>query len=121
MKFNFFFEIIKSILFLYFSKQKGYFEGIKGNLDLIEKYYPGWDMRLYCDFMEIPQPMFQELCNMACQNEHFDICDMKNLPGQPLKDASKTYPTFWRYFPTLDLQVHFLSKHIKTLILVFEV
>ena len=71
-------------------------------------------MRLYCDFMEIPQPMFQELCNLACQNEHFDICDMKNLPGQPLKDASKTYPTFWRYFPTLDLQVQsiFSTLHV---------
>ena len=75
-------------------------------------------MRLYCDFMEIPQPMFQELCNLACQNNHFDICDMKNLPGQPLKDASRTYPTFWRYFPTLDLQV--MSEHFSQIFAIFQ-
>ena len=30
-------------------EQKGYMEGIAGNLDLMEKFYPGWIMRLYFD------------------------------------------------------------------------
>ena len=28
----------------------GYFEGIVGNLELINTFYPGWTMRLYHDF-----------------------------------------------------------------------
>ncbi len=29
--------------------RKGYMDGIAGNLALMEKYYPGWVMRLYFD------------------------------------------------------------------------
>ena len=29
--------------------RKGYMDGIAGNLNLLEKFYPGWIMRLYFD------------------------------------------------------------------------
>ena len=30
-------------------EKKGYMDGIAGNLNLMEKFYPGWVMRLYFD------------------------------------------------------------------------
>ena len=30
-------------------EKKGYMEGIAGNLNLMEKFYPGWVMQLYFD------------------------------------------------------------------------
>ena len=30
-------------------EKKGYMDGIAGNLELMEKFYPGWVMRLYFD------------------------------------------------------------------------
>jgi len=87
-----------------YSKKKGYFEGIVGNLELLPKYYPGWVMRLYYD-LDKNDPVFNDLCQLACQNPQIDICDARNLPGTPFKDASKVFAMNWRFFPTLDPQV----------------
>ena len=35
-----------------YSKMKGFFKGIVGNLKLIPRFYPGWIMRLYYDLDE---------------------------------------------------------------------
>ena len=94
------------LLKLYCSKKKGYFEGIVGNLELMPKYYPGWVMRLYYDLNK-KDPVFKDLCELACQNDYLDICDAKHLPGTPFKDASKVFAMNWRFFPTLDPQVNF--------------
>ena len=92
---------------LHFSKKKGYFEGIVGNLELMPKYYPGWVMRLYYDLNK-KDPVLKDLCELACQHDYLDICDAKHLPGTPFKDASKVFAMNWRFFPTLDPQVIFL-------------
>ena len=93
-----------NIFSIFFSKKKGYFEGIVGNLELIPKYYPGWIMRLYYD-LDKNDPVLKDLCELACQDNNLDICDAKHLPGTPFKDASKVFAMNWRFFPTLDPQV----------------
>ena len=86
------------------SKSKGYFEGIKGNLDLMPKYYPGWIMRVYFD-LDPKHPVLKDLCDLACSNDQLDICHAGKLPGTPMKDARKIFAMNWRFFPTLDPQV----------------
>ena len=72
-------------------------------------YYNGWIMRLYVDFGQLNQvqnrSIKDELCELACTYPNFDICDVSNLPGTPVKDASKIFAKNWRFFPTLDPQV----------------
>ena len=87
-----------------YSKAKGYLAGIKGNLDLMEEFYPGWIMRLYFD-LEPENPLMNDLCDMACNNTALDLCHAQHLPGTPKVDSSKVFPMIWRFFPTLDPQV----------------
>ena len=72
-------------------------------------YYLGWIMRLYVDFGQLNQFRHREikdqLCEIACIYPNFDICDVRNLPGTPVEDASKIFAKNWRFFPTLDPQV----------------
>ena len=89
---------------------KGYVDGIKSNLQLMSKYYPGWTMRLYVDFDD-NDPIFQDLCILACKNPILDICDVKNLPGTPYIDAHAVFPMNWRFFPTMDPQVDRIEKN----------
>ena len=83
---------------------RSYFEGIKSNLNLMPKFYPGWIMRVYYNLDGRPE-MLQELCQLACQNDQLDICDAGKLPGMPMEDARSVFPMIWRFFPTLDPQV----------------
>ena len=87
---------------------KGYFAGIKGNLDLMEKYYPGWTMRLYFD-LPPESGMMKTLCKYACDNPTLDLCHAGKLPGRPMKDATKVFAMIWRFFPTMDPQVQTVS------------
>jgi hypothetical protein len=64
-------------------------------------------MRVYFD-VEESDPYRKKLCQLACQNTNLDICDVRNLPGTPMKDASKIFAMCWRWFPTLDPQVSLL-------------
>ena len=84
--------------------QRGYFGGISENLQLIQIYYPNWIMRVYVH-LDDSDPVFNALCRLACSNPNLDICDVKDLPGTPLKDTSKVFAMNWRFFPTLDPQV----------------
>ncbi len=86
------------------SIEKGYFEGIIENLKLMPIHYPGWIMRLYFD-LDKSDPVFDEICKLACNNNNLDLCDAANLPGMPMRDARKVFPMNWRFFPTLDPQV----------------
>ena len=65
------------------SIKKGYFEGIEGNLGLMPKYYPGYTMRVYYD-LDDADPIMEELCQLACNNDILDICNVKELPGTPI-------------------------------------
>ena len=75
-----------------YSKKKGYFDGIVGNLELMPKFYPGWTMRLYYD-LDKKDPILKELCDLACRDSNIDICDTKHLPGTPF--VSKIYNFLW--------------------------
>ena len=83
---------------------KGYIEGIRGNIEIMDKFYPGWIMRLYYD-LEPSDPVMDEVCQLVCQYSNLDICDIQNLPGHPVKNASDIFAMFWRFFPTMDPQV----------------
>ncbi len=61
-------------------------------------------MRLYFD-LDKADPVHTALCNLACSDPNIDICDAANLPGTPMKDATKVFAMNWRFFPTLDPQV----------------
>lgn len=87
-----------------YEKKKGYFEGIKGNLKLMPKYYPGWTMRVYFDLNK-GDAILNDLCDLACENPILDICHAGELPGTPMIDARKVFAMNWRFFPTLDPQV----------------
>lgn len=97
-----------------YSKKKGYFEGIVGNLEIMPHFYPGWVMRLYFDLSK-DDPVMKDLCDLACSNINIDLCDARDLPGTPMKDASKMFPMDWRFFPTLDPQVDlYLSRDLDS-------
>lgn len=87
-----------------YSQKKGYFEGIEANLDLMPKYYPGWQMRIYFDLDE-RDPILKDLCDLSCKNPILDLCHAGKLPGTPMKDARRVFAMNWRFFPTLDPQV----------------
>ena len=96
------------------SKKKRYFQGILENLKLMPNYYPGWIMRLYYD-LDKADPVFQDLCKVACDDVNIDICDAKNLPGTPFVDTNQVFPMNWRFFPTLDPQVDvFISRDLDS-------
>ena len=61
-------------------------------------------MRLYFD-LDPTDPVHTALCRLACSDNNIDICDAANLPGTPMKDATKVFAMNWRFFPTLDPQV----------------
>ena len=86
-------------------KSKQYFEGIKENLELLTQLYGDrWTMRLYFD-LDPADPQLARLCDLACSNNHLDMCHVGSLPGTPVKDARKIFAMNWRFFPTLDPQV----------------
>ena len=77
------------------TRQK-YFEGIKENLRLVRSLYGAdWSMRLYYDLAESDQ-LLGHLCQLACNNNHLDLCNVRQLPGNPLRDASEIHPSIWR-------------------------
>ena len=102
------------------TKNKGYFKGIVGNLELMPKYYPGWTMRLYYD-LEKKDPILKDLCDLACRDTNIDICDTKHLPGTPFvselflktRTSLGTPKTFLSHFKTSpNCKQPLVLKHI---------
>ena len=85
-------------------KSKQYYAGIKENLSTMSQFYPGWVMRLYHD-LDHHNPLLGELCDLACNNNNLDLCNVKHLPGSPFVDAHNIFPMNWKFFPTIDKQV----------------
>ena len=98
------------------TRERGYFQGIQANLDLMLKYYPGWQMRLYFDLGE-NDPNMEKLCALAGDYDILDLCYAGQLPGVAMKDTRKGFAMIWRFFPTLDPQVwytlHLLASQIS--------
>ena len=77
-------------------KLKKYFGGIEKNLRLLKSLYGAdWVMRLYYDLAESDE-LKGRLCELACNNNHLDLCNVRQLPGNPLRDASEIHPSIWR-------------------------
>jgi len=55
--------------------------------------------------MDKSDPVLAKICELACSDQNLDLCDAKNLPGTPMKDAVKVFAMNWRFFPTIDPQV----------------
>ena len=88
-----------------------YFEdtGIKDNLELVPKFYPGWNIRLYYD-LDDDDPLLSDLCEVACNDSNIDLCYVKDIPA--LGDVSKVFAMNWRFFPMLDPQVNHIFSCI---------
>ena len=61
-------------------------------------------MRVYYQ-LDKTDPVMTELCDLACNNDNIDLCTVDDLPGTPVRDASKMFGMIWKFFPTLDPQV----------------
>ena len=68
------------------------------------RYYPGHVMRVYYD-LDDQDEILTELCKLACANPILDICNVRDLPGTPMRNATQVFAMNWRFFPTLDPQV----------------
>ena len=56
------------------------FKGILRNLELVEKYYSNYVMRLYTDITEEDDSSkHSALCDIYCNHPKLDICDVHNL------------------------------------------
>ena len=59
------------------------FRGIRENLQLVEKYYPSYSMRLYTDITEKTHSnRHSELCAIYCNHPKLDICNVYHLGNQ---------------------------------------
>ena len=77
-------------------KSQKYFEGIEENLRLVRSLYGAdWSMRLYYDLAQSDELMGR-LCELACNNNHLDLCYVRELPGNPVKVATDIHPSLWR-------------------------
>ena len=103
-------------------KMKKYFSGIKRNLQKVrELYNETWVTRLYFD-VNNNGSLLNQLCDLACNHDDLDLCDVRALPGNPVRDAIKINAMNWRFFPTLDPQVDIvLSRDLDSEISAREV
>jgi hypothetical protein len=92
------------------SKRRGFVEGIAANLDLVERFYPGWTVRLYFD---LNSDVKEHLCSLACNSTILDLCHVGDVP---VTNASNAVPPMaWRFFPTMDPQVDlFMSRDLDS-------
>jgi len=56
---------------------RGYFMGIRENLNLIHQYYPGYVMRLY---YQASKTVKEQLCEIACSESSLDLCPASAIP-----------------------------------------
>ena len=95
------------------SVKRKYFLGIKENLNLMRKFYPGWTMRLYYQVNEYQGDVMKKLCQLACTEPELDLCDASDNPK--LGNATMLYPLLWRFLPVIDRQVdYFLSRDLDS-------
>ena len=45
-------------------------------------YGPGWTMRLYYQLEPSDLQLKEQLCQLACDNDHLDLCNIEKLPGR---------------------------------------
>jgi len=85
-------------------KERKYFLGIRENLRLIKKLYPGFSMRLY--YQTSKHQVTEDLCTLARSEPSLDLCSVTTVPL--LGNVSHVYPLIWRFLPAIDPQVDVL-------------
>eukprot|EP00095_Tigriopus_kingsejongensis_P005425 maker-scaffold576_size132709-snap-gene-0.17 protein:Tk05425 transcript:maker-scaffold576_size132709-snap-gene-0.17-mRNA-1 annotation:"hypothetical protein DAPPUDRAFT_96285" len=94
------------------AQSRKYLQGIQDNLELIQKYYPGYVMRLYHN-LSPESPVMESLCHLTCHEPMLDLCDISQNPR--LGNATVLYATLWRFLPVLDVQVDtFFSRDLDS-------
>ena len=58
-------------------------------------YGDDWSMRLYYD-LDQSDELLGRLCELACNNSHLDLCNVRQLPGKTVANASDIHPMLWR-------------------------
>ena len=103
-------------------QSRGYFEGIRANLDAISSFYNrDWSVRLYHNIGS-KNPLMDDLCSLACANDRLDLCPVNQQPHPLLANAVHMFPMIWRFFPTLDSQVDvFMSRDLDSVVKLREV
>ena len=64
----------KIISYSYYEGQDDEAKYLESNAETISHLYPGYIMRIYHNFTEN-----QKLCELFCQNEHIDLCNVRKL------------------------------------------
>nr|XP_053653834.1 uncharacterized protein LOC128703260 [Cherax quadricarinatus] len=70
-----------------------YHSGLEQLAPLVVKMYPEWVMRIYLDLSLKQQREWA--CNLACNNQHIDLCDTSNISG--VGDVRQSSGTSWRF------------------------
>ncbi|CAL4101925.1 unnamed protein product, partial [Meganyctiphanes norvegica] len=60
----------------------------------IKELYPGWVMRLYT---HVTPAINEPLCNLLCQHQHFDLCDVSKLKDNMVISQNKEW-SGWRWW-----------------------
>ncbi|XP_023348814.1 uncharacterized protein LOC111717550, partial [Eurytemora carolleeae] len=97
----------KIISYCFFGNLKSvYYDGIQDNLKSLDKYYPGWIMRLYLDPTKLDNNASNNLCTLSCDTNRMDVCSVKSLG--PYGDISGKFGMVWRFLPMADPFVDFM-------------
>lgn len=62
------------------SIQNRYLGNIQSRAEEIRRLYPDWIMRIYYDLEDNDVFVKEKLCQIWCQNQHVDLCDVTDLP-----------------------------------------
>ncbi|XP_023332449.1 uncharacterized protein LOC111704444 [Eurytemora carolleeae] len=97
----------KIISFSFFGDLKSvYYNGIENNLNYLDEYYPGWNMRLYLDPTNLNRNASHDLCTLSCKSNRMDLCSVLSVP--PYGDISRKFGMIWRFLPLADPLVDFM-------------
>lgn len=106
---------------LYGDMYSKYFNGTPYNVEAVARMYPGWTMRLYHNLDLKDNVVSEVLCEMWCNNDHLDICDVRQLPSG-IGDQRHIFGMIWRFFVMGDpLVERFLIRDIDSVLLQREV
>jgi len=93
-------------------QKKKYVKGVEYNLEGIQKFYPGWLMRVYLED-SFNSEALQWLIELENQSAILDLCFVENIHENLITNVTDIQPTLWRVFPSLDSQVSLKKYQLK--------
>ena len=74
-------------------------------------------MRIYHNVSKSDGHLRQRMCRLYCDNDHVDLCDVRNLPSEGNFYKRLPIGRFWRFLPLGDPTVRmFQSRDIDSYI-----